>query len=264
MIPRALAIAASDSSGAAGLQADLKTFTARRVYGMAALTALTAQDSTHIAAIHRLPPDFVAQQISVVLSDLGADAIKCGLLLSAEIVEAVSAALPPDTPNLVVDPVLVDGKGRAIVSPETLDAYKRLLFPRARLITPNVDEARWLTGLPLRTADELPQAARALVAFGARAVLIKGGHLAQNTVCDVLLDADQLYCFESPRLAVHNPRGIGCTFAACITAELAKGHTLHQAVQIAHAYVQAALTAAADWRIGKGERAILDHSAPMP
>jgi hydroxymethylpyrimidine/phosphomethylpyrimidine kinase len=264
MIPRALAIAASDSSGAAGLQADLKTFAARRVYGMAALTALTAQDSTHIAAIQRVPPEFVAQQISIVLSDLGADAIKCGLLLSAEIIAAVAASLPSDAPNLVVDPVLVDGKGRPIVSPETLDAYKRLLFPRARLITPNLDEARLLTDLPLRSADELPRAARALAAFGARAVLIKGGHLAQATICDVLWEADQLHFFESPRLAVHNPRGVGCTLAACITAELAKGQALHTAVQTAHAYVRAALAAAADWRIGKGERAILDHGAQLP
>jgi hydroxymethylpyrimidine/phosphomethylpyrimidine kinase len=264
MIPRALAIAASDSSGAAGLQADLKTFAARRVYGMAALTALAAQDSTHIAAIQRVPPDFVAQQISVVLDDLGADAIKCGLLLSAEIVAAVAAALPSDVPNLVVDPVLVDGRGRLIVAPEALDAYKRLLFPRARLITPNLDEARLLSGLPLRSADELPQAARALAALGAQAVLIKGGHFAQDTICDILWEADQPYCFESLRLPVHNPRGVGCTFAACITAELAKGQALYAAVQMAHTYIHAALAAAAEWRLGKGERAILDHGAQLP
>jgi hydroxymethylpyrimidine/phosphomethylpyrimidine kinase len=116
----------------------------------------------------------------------------------------------------------------------------------------------------LRSADELPQAARALAAFGAQAVLIKGGHFAQDTIYDVLWEADQLYRFESPRLPVHNPRGIGCTFAACITAELAKGQALCAAVQTAHAYVQAALAAAAEWRLGKGERAILDHSVQLP
>ncbi|MCS6872395.1 MAG: bifunctional hydroxymethylpyrimidine kinase/phosphomethylpyrimidine kinase [Anaerolineae bacterium] len=261
MIPRALAIAASDSSGAAGVQADLKTFTARRVYGMAALTALTAQDSTHIAAFHRVPPDFVAQQIGVVLDDIGADAIKCGLLLSAETIAAVAQALPVEAPNLVVDPVLVDGKGHLIVTPEAIDAYKRLLFPRARLITPNFDEARLLTGLLDATADDMPRMARALASYGARAVLIKGAHANSTLICDVLWEADQLYVFETPRLAAHNPRGAGCTFAACLTAELAHGHDLLTAVPTAQAYVRTALKAALDWRVGKGERAVLDHSA---
>ncbi|PJF35665.1 MAG: bifunctional hydroxymethylpyrimidine kinase/phosphomethylpyrimidine kinase [Candidatus Thermofonsia Clade 1 bacterium] len=262
MIPRALAIAASDSSGAAGLQADLKTFAARRVYGMAALTALTAQDSLQIAAFQRVPPEFVAQQIRVVLADLGADAIKCGLLLSAEVIAAVAESVPPEAPNLVVDPVLVDGKGRLIVAPEALEAYKRLLFPRARLITPNLEEARLLTGLPLTRPEALPEAARLLAAFGARAVLIKGGHAESEAIHDVLWEADQLTVLTSPRLAAHNPRGAGCTFAACITAELAHGRDLRTAVQTAQAYVREALQAAMTWRLGKGERAVLDHGAP--
>lgn len=259
MIPRALAIAASDSSGAAGLQADLKTFAARRVYGMAAITALTAQDSTHIAALHRVPPEFVAQQIRVVLEDIGADAIKCGLLLSAEIITAVAESLPADAPNLVVDPVLVDGKGRLIVAPEAIEAYKRLLFPRARLITPNFDEARLLTGFPEATAADIPAMARALAAYGARAVLIKGAHADSAVIHDVLWEAEQLHVFEIPRLAAHNPRGAGCTFGACLTAELAHGRALLTAVQTAQAYVQAALKAALTWRVGKSDRAVLDH-----
>ncbi|PJF31750.1 MAG: bifunctional hydroxymethylpyrimidine kinase/phosphomethylpyrimidine kinase [Candidatus Thermofonsia Clade 1 bacterium] len=261
MIPRALAIAASDSSGAAGLQADLKTFAARRVYGMAAITALTAQDSTHIAALHRVPPEFVAQQIRVVLEDIGADAIKCGLLLSAETIAAVAESLPADAPNLVVDPVLVDGKGRLIVAPEALDAYKRLLFPRARLITPNFDEAHLLAGFLEATADDIPEMARALAGYGARAVLIKGAHADSAVIRDVLWEADQLHVFESSRLAAHNPRGAGCTFAACLTAELAHGRDLLTAVPTAQAYVQAALKAALTWRVGKGDRAVIDHGA---
>ncbi len=261
MIPRALAIAASDSSGAAGVQADLKTFMARGVYGMSALTALTAQDSTQIAAFHRLPPDFVMQQISLVLNDLGADAIKCGLLLSAEIITAVAESIPPEFPALIVDPVLVDGSGRQIVTPEALEAYKRLLFPRARLITPNLDEVHLLTGLTITTVDDLLRAARALADLGARAVLIKGGHADAHIIRDVLWEADQVHVFETPRLAVRNPRGAGCTFAACITAELAHGRTLMTAVQTAQAYVQAALAAATDWRMGKSERGVLDHGA---
>lgn len=261
MIPRALAIAASDSSGAAGLQADLKTFAARRVYGMAALTALTAQDSTHIAAFHSLPPEFVAQQIRVVLADIGADAIKCGLLLSAAIIAAVAESLPAEPPNLVVDPVLLDGNGRLIVTPEALEAYKRMLFPRARLITPNFDEARLLTGFSDATIADSPEMARALAAQGARAVLIKGAHADSAVIRDVLWEADQLHVFETPRLAARNPRGAGCTFAACIAAELAHGHDLATAVRAAQAYVRAALAAAQAWRLGRGARAVLDHGA---
>ncbi len=259
MIPRALAIAASDSSGAAGMQADLKTFLARGVYGTSALTALTAQDSTHIAAFHRVPPHFVAQQISVVLNDLGVDAIKCGLLLSADVIAAVAESIPPDFPVLIVDPVLVDGSGRQIVTPEALAAYKRLLFPRARLITPNLDEVRLLTGLTLTTVDDLYSASQTLADLGVRAVLIKGGHADAQIIRDVLWEADQVHIFETPRLAVQNPRGAGCTFAACITAELAHGRDLITAVRTAQAYVRAALAAAADWRMGKSERGVLDH-----
>ncbi|MFQ3535970.1 MAG: bifunctional hydroxymethylpyrimidine kinase/phosphomethylpyrimidine kinase [Aggregatilineales bacterium] len=261
MIPRALAIAASDSSGAAGLQADLKTFAMRRVYGMAAVTALTAQASTHIAAIHCVPPDFVAQQIRTVLMDIGADAIKCGLLLSAEIIAAVAEALPLNVPNLVVDPVLVDGRGCLIVTPEAIEAYKRLLFPRARLITPNFDEARLLTGFLDATADDLPHMARSLAESGACAVLIKGAHAESAAIQDVLWEGEALHIFEAPRLAAHNPRGVGCTFAAYITAELAHGRDVHTAVQMAQAHVQAAIAAALDWQVGKGDRAVLDHGA---
>jgi hydroxymethylpyrimidine/phosphomethylpyrimidine kinase len=267
MIPRVLTIAASDSSGAAGLQADLKTFEARQVYGMSAVTAITAQDSTHIEAVQILEAAFVASQIKVVLADIGVDAVKTGLLFNASIVEAVSAALAGSgaaAQALVVDPVLVAGDGRPLVSEETIAAYRQRLFPRALLITPNIDEARILTGVNVSDADTMCQAARLLRQMGPRYVLIKGGHLdGTDDILDVVYDGSQFYEYRGPRLSVRNARGAGCTFASCVTAEVAKGHDVLAAVGIARQYVVAALRAAAQWRLGQG-RGTLFHATGRP
>jgi hydroxymethylpyrimidine/phosphomethylpyrimidine kinase len=265
MIPRVLTIAASDSSGAAGVQADLKTFEARQVYGMSALTAITAQDSTAVKAIHLLDADFVAQQITAVLADIGANAIKTGLLLRAEIINTVDATLHrliPDLTNLIVDPVLVAGNGRRLVDDAAIEAYKASLFPHALIITPNLDEARILSEQPITTLEEIKTAARILHAMGPRYVLIKGGHLDEHTdaqMLDVLYDGNDFYEFRAERLPLYNARGTGCTLASCIAAEVAKGCTVPEAASTAKQYVTEALKAALDWKIGAG-RATIFHS----
>ena len=266
MISRVLTIAASDSSGAAGMQADLKTFEARQVYGMSALTAITAQDSEHIEGIQPLDADFVASQVRVVLGDLGADAIKTGLLFNDQIIDAVIDALisagAPE--NLIVDPVLVAGNGRRLVSNETIDAYKKRLFPRALVITPNIDEAIILTGIQVNDADPMCQAARVLQEMGPRFVLVKGGHLRwSDRALDVLYDGSEFHEFRAVRLPIRNARGAGCTYASCIAAEVAKGHDVPTAVGIAKQYLTVALTAAAGWRLGKG-RGTIFHSTGRP
>jgi hydroxymethylpyrimidine/phosphomethylpyrimidine kinase len=266
-IPRALAVAASDSSGAAGLQADLKTFEARGVYGLSAVTALTAQDSTAIHALRLMEPGFVADQIRAVLADIGADAIKTGLLLRAPIIEAVAGALTGTSAPLIVDPVLVSGDGRRLVDDATIAAYTARLFSRALLITPNLDEASILTGAPVADPAAMREAARMLYALGPRYVLVKGGHLPGTLesagMLDILYDGEQFHEYRSARLPVANARGTGCTFAACITAEVAKGRAIPVAVDVARRYVAAALAAAADWHLGHG-RGTVFHAVRRP
>ncbi len=262
-IPHALAIAASDSSGAAGMQADLKTFEARQVYGLSALTAITAQDSGAISAVSVLSANLVAQQIRVVLADVGADAVKTGLLFRAEIVYAVAESLGSAPDRLVVDPVLVAGDGRRLVDEATIAAYRAALFPRALLITPNLDEARILTGRPVDSLDSMRAAAKLLCEMGPRYVLVKGGHLDTDDIVDVLCDGQAFHEYRAERLPVANARGTGCTFAACITAEIAKGRAIPAAAGIAKRYVTAALAAAAGWHMGRG-RGTLFHSVGRP
>jgi hydroxymethylpyrimidine/phosphomethylpyrimidine kinase len=267
VIPRVLSVAASDSSGAAGMQADLKTFEARQVYGLSAVTAITAQDSMRIAALQIMKANLVAEQITAVLTDIGADAIKTGLLLKAEIVKTVATAIDEagwKLPTLVVDPVLVAGDGRCLVDDRAIAAYVEFLFPRALLITPNLDEASILTGLNVNDPESMCEAARQLHELGPRYVLVKGGHLGINErAYDVLYDGTDFHEFRSVRLPVKNARGTGCTFAACITAELAKGHDVPTAAAIAKQYLTTALTAAAGWKMGKG-RGTVFHSTGRP
>jgi hydroxymethylpyrimidine kinase/phosphomethylpyrimidine kinase len=267
VIPRVLAVAASDSSGAAGLQADLKTFEARQVYSMSAVTAVTAQDSQRILSVKLMDPDFIAQQIATVLADLPVDAIKTGLLFNGEIVEVVSQTLArfeSGSTNMIVDPVLVSGNGRAIVDEQGIAAYVENLFPRALMITPNLDEAAVLTGLTIDNPDAMYEAARLLHEMGPRYVLIKGGHLPWgDKSLDILYDGISFHDFRAVRLPIRNPRGTGCTFAACITAEVAKGRDPVTAVSIAKQYLTIALTAAAGWDLGSRRRVVF-HSTGRP
>lgn len=263
--PRVLTIAGSDSSGAAGAQADLKTFEARGVYGLSALTMLTAQNSTGIQAAFPLPLEFISQQIDSVLLDIGADAVKTGLLLHADVIRLVADKLAHYQLPAVVDPVLIDGRGKRLVDADAECAYREALFPRALIVTPNLDEAGILTGRVLQTLDDVKESARMLCATGAQYALIKGGHAPGNDVIDVLYDshAEQFYEFRAPRLPVWNARGTGCTFASAIAAEVVKGADVPTAVEIAKRYVTEALQAAAGWQIGSGRGSVF-HAYARP
>lgn len=261
MTPTVLTIAGSDSSGAAGAQADLKTFEARGVYGLSALTLVTAQNSVGIEAVHLLSPELISQQIDAVLTDIGAGAVKTGLLLKAEVIRLVAEkAVQYAIPKLIVDPVMIAGDGRRLIDADADRAYQESLFPRALIITPNLDEAHLLTGQRVTTISEMYIAAELLHAMGARYVLIKGGHLmtAGEDVIDLLYDGSHFEEYRAERLPQVNARGVGCTFASCIAAEVAKGQSVPEAVGIAKAYVSGALRAARDWHLGAG-RATVYH-----
>jgi hydroxymethylpyrimidine/phosphomethylpyrimidine kinase len=222
---RALTIAGSDSGGGAGIQADLKTFAAHGVFGMSALTALTAQNTRGVSGVHIVPAEFVTQQIEAVVSDIGCDAVKTGMLATSAIVEVVAAAVEAlELANLVVDP-----------------AIKSTLLRLARVVTPNVPEAEVLSGVEIRSVDDMRRAADAILALGPHAVIVKGGHLEGPTAIDLLVTRDGETRLEAPRLDVRNTHGTGCTFAAAIAARLARGEGLDEAARGAKEYVTGAM-----------------------
>jgi hydroxymethylpyrimidine/phosphomethylpyrimidine kinase len=240
-IPRALTIAGSDSGGGAGIQADLKTFSAFRVFGMSAITAVTAQNSTGVQAVENLPPAFVAAQLRSVLKDFGADAAKCGMLSTAAIIEAVAGALREHpVPNLVVDPVMVAKSGDPLLQPDARKALVERILPLALVVTPNLHEAEALAGQPVRDRAGMEAAARRIHAMGPRHVLVKGGHLPGEAV-DLLWDGQGMTAFTAPRIESPNTHGTGCTLSAAIAAGLALGQPLGEAVGRAKAYVTRAI-----------------------
>jgi hydroxymethylpyrimidine/phosphomethylpyrimidine kinase len=256
----ALTIAGSDSSGGAGIQADLKTFSALGVYGASAVTALTAQNTQGVEAILVVPPDFVARQIKVVARDLKIGAVKIGMLATGEVIEAVAGALEalPGVP-VVLDPVMVAASGDVLLDEDAIETLRRVLLPRAVLITPNLPEAaKLLDGDEARTEGEMAEQARELRRLGANAVLIKGGHAEGAEAVDLLLDREGELLLAAPRVATSNTHGTGCTLSSAVAAELAKGATLRDAVVAAKAYVTAAIGAADDLAIGQG-RGPVDH-----
>ncbi len=237
----ALTIAGSDSGGGAGIQADLKTFSALGVYGMSVLTAITAQNTVGVRAVHEVPPEIVAAQIDAVVEDLGADAVKTGMLASSPLIGVVAERVRAlGLRTLVVDPVMVAKSGDALLQPEAVAALRDELLPLALVVTPNRPEAEVLTGRPVRTLAEARDAARALVALGARHAVVKGGH-AEGPAVDVLFDGRDFEEFSAPRLETRHTHGTGCTFASAIAAELAKGASVVEAVGSAKAYLTAAL-----------------------
>jgi hydroxymethylpyrimidine/phosphomethylpyrimidine kinase len=260
---RVLIVAGSDSGGGAGIQADLKTVTALGAYGATALTALTAQNTLGVHGIVAVEPEFVALQMRLVLTDIGADCIKTGMLHSADVVRVVAATLAelaPATP-LVVDPVMVAKGGASLLDPGACQALLELLIRRAAVVTPNAPEAQLLTGVPIERPDDLARAADRLLALGAGAVLVKGGHLSGDTVVDLLRTADGgERRFETPRIATTSTHGTGCTLASAVAAGIAEGLRLVDAVERAHAYVQAAIRAAPGFGSGHGP---LNHSHPL-
>jgi hydroxymethylpyrimidine/phosphomethylpyrimidine kinase len=240
-IPKALTIAGSDSGGGAGIQADLKTFSAFRVFGMSVLTAVTAQNSLGVQGVFNLPPQFVARQIDSVLSDFGADAVKIGMLSTAPIIEAVAERLRALHPErIVLDPVMVAKSGDPLLEPDARAALVRAMLPLAEVVTPNLPEAAALAGIPVETEADMEAAARRILALGPRTVLVKGGHL-KDSATDLLWNGRVLTRFTAPRIDSPNTHGTGCTYSAAIAANLARGQALADAVREAKAYVTAAL-----------------------
>ena len=240
-VPKALTIAGSDSGGGAGIQADLKTFSAFRVFGMSVLTAVTAQNSVGVTGVHNLPPEFVTRQIDAVLDDIGADAVKLGMLSTAPIIHAVAKALGArHQAHVVVDPVMIAKTGDALLQPDARAALIDAILPLAEVVTPNLHEASVLAGMTVTTEKDMDEAARRIHGRGPRSVLVKGGHLA-DTATDVLWDGHALTRFPGPRLASLNTHGTGCTLSAAIAAGLALGRPLAEAVREAKAYVTAAI-----------------------
>ena len=263
---RLLSIAGSDSGGGAGVQADLKTFAALGCFGTTAITALTAQNTQGVRAIHAVPLAMLADQIDAVVEDIGVDAVKIGMLHSAPTIETVAAALDRhQLRQVVLDPVMVATSGAALIDPSATGALVRLLFPRALLVTPNLDEAAMLVGRPLLTEVDMADAAQRLLDMGARAVLLKGGHLPGDTVADLLLQAGlPPLWLRGPRIATPNTHGTGCTLSSAIAARLALGDDLPQAVAQARDFVRAALAAGARVQTGAGSGPLNHGFAPQP
>lgn len=263
--PRVLSIAGSDCSGGAGIQADLKTFAALGCYGMTAITALTAQNTLGVRAIHGVPPEMLREQIDAVVEDIGLDAIKIGMLHSPEIVQTVAEAIDRHAlKKVVLDPVMVATSGAVLIENPAIAALVRELFWRADVVTPNLDEASLLVGRPLKNEHEMEAAALELLAMGAHAVLLKGGHLAGDVVSDVLVTQNgEVHWMRAPRIHSANTHGTGCTLSSAIAAHLALGATLLAAVQAARAYVRAALVSGAKVRTGSGSGPLNHGYAPQ-
>ena len=251
---RVLICAGSDSGGGAGIQADIKTVTALGGFATTAITALTAQNTMGVSSIIEVPINFLLEQISVVLSDLGADCIKTGMLHNAQVIEAVSEAVEKDGGKkyLVVDPVMVAKGGHELLELSALHALKSHMIVRADLLTPNIPEAELLTGLEISDIDTMRRAAYAILEMGSKAVLLKGGHLKDETLTDILVTKDAEKTYSSPRLLTKHTHGTGCSMASAVATGIAQGDTLEMAVQRAKAYVFTAIKTAPQFGKGHG------------
>ncbi len=266
MIPNVLSIAGSDPSGGAGIQADLKTFSALGCYGMTALTALTAQNTRGVTAVHVPPPAFLGAQLDALLSDVAVAAVKIGMLATGDIAMVVASRLAayPALP-VVLDPVLVATSGDSLGSPDVVDAMLEHLVPLAAVITPNLPEAARLAGHPIaQDEDGMRATAAALRGRGARAVLIKGGHLESGDAVDVLSYGTEIQLFRLPRLPTRNTHGTGCTLSSAIAAYLARGLALVDAVGAAKTYVTAAIAASGSLNVGGGHGPVHHFHAAWP
>lgn len=276
-VVRALTIAGSDSSGGAGIQADIKTFAAFEVYGMSVVTALTAQNTLGVQGVAMQTPAFVVEQLRAVLDDVGADAAKTGMLGTAEIIDAVAKMLSErPIPNLVVDPVMVAKGGASLLQSDAMDAMRQCLLPLADVVTPNIPEAEVLCGYRLDSWDTCRRAARDISKMGPKAVIIKGGHAQEDWASNDVLDglnagsfaADLIFAngtetyFVTPRIQSQKTHGTGCTFSAAITACLARTMSLLDAVCTAKTYIYDAIASAVDWEVGHGHGPT-NHSAAL-
>ena len=252
--PVALTIAGSDSSGGAGIQADLKTFAALGVYGACAITALTAQNTQGVSGIHVVPSAFIAAQLDAVFADLDVGAVKIGMVAERDAIEAIAAGLKRWQPkHVVLDPVMVATSGDRLLAADAVDALRAKLIPFATILTPNLPEAAALLDVPPPTSEsEIEAQGRKLLAFGCRAVLIKGGHGQGSESVDYLIDADGVAALAAPRIATNNTHGTGCSLSSAIAAGLARGEDLPTAARNAKAFISAAIAAANRFSVGRG------------
>ena len=258
-VSKALTIAGSDSGGGAGIQADLKTFSAFRVFGMSVVTAVTAQNSLGVQGVFNLPPEFVGRQIDSVLSDFDADAVKIGMLSTAPIIGEVAARLKANAKSgieamrIVLDPVMIAKSGDPLLQPEARAALIKELLPLALVVTPNLHEAEALAGMPVATERDMEEAARRILALGPKNVLVKGGHL-RDAATDILWNGRDLSRFTAARIDSTSTHGTGCTFSSAIAACLARGYALRDAISEAKAYVTAAIREG--FQVGRGVGAL--------
>lgn len=243
MLAKALTIAGSDSGGGAGIQADLKTFQELNVFGMSAITAITAQNSQGVQGVYPVAAEGVAEQITSVMDDIGADAVKTGMLFDKERIDIVSAKVKQyNLPHLVVDPVMVSTSGAKLLQDEAIDALITQLIPLASVLTPNLPEAEVITGMKLDTFDKRKKAAREIFKMGAHSVLVKGGHEKDGEhIRDIFFDGNDFHYFSVPKVDTKHTHGTGCTYAAAITAQLAKGLELKEAVYEAKKFIHIAI-----------------------
>jgi hydroxymethylpyrimidine/phosphomethylpyrimidine kinase len=251
---RALTIAGSDSGGGAGIQADIKTFSALGVYGMSVITALTAQNTKGLKGVCCIDPEFVYLQMEAVLEDIGADAVKTGMLCNDGVIDAVAKGIKRfGVKNLVIDPVMLAKDGRELLETPAVEALKTELLPLAAVVTPNIPEAEHMSGLPIRAKADMARAAEKILAFGPRAVVIKGGHLENGENEDLLMLANgKIMEFGGSMLSTPNKHGTGCTFASAIAALLAKGKKIPDAVKGAKEYINLAIAAGSGYKTGAG------------
>ncbi|MDW8137039.1 MAG: bifunctional hydroxymethylpyrimidine kinase/phosphomethylpyrimidine kinase [Bacteroidota bacterium] len=252
---RALTIAGSDSGGGAGIQADLKTFSALGCYGLSVITALTAQNTQRVRAVYPVSADFIGAQLDAVLEDIGADAIKIGMLHTEAVIQTVAERLSRyGAAPVVLDPVMVAKSGDRLLEQAAIEALRERLLPLATVITPNLPEAEVLLGQAIRSRDEMPDAARKLLELGPEAVLLKGGHLGGSTSPDLLLwrSAPEPVWLEAERIQTRNTHGTGCTLSSAIAAHLARGYELLEAVRLAKAFLSEALRYGAVYELGAG------------
>ncbi|HHJ09737.1 MAG TPA: bifunctional hydroxymethylpyrimidine kinase/phosphomethylpyrimidine kinase [Bacteroidetes bacterium] len=263
--PKVLTIAGSDSGGGAGIQADLKTISALGCYGTSAITAVTVQNTLGVSNIHPVPVDIVKEQIEAVLSDIGTDAVKIGMLHSVKIIEAVKNVLKEYKPAFIIlDPVMVAASGDKLIEDDTIEVMIKELFPLATVITPNLDEAAIIAGMPVKTQEDMIRAAKKILSYGSRSVLVKGGHLPGNKLFDIFLtnkDSCPLI-MENKKIQSHNIHGTGCTLSSAIASLLAKGESLEQAVKKGIVYVHTAIERGKNYKTGNGHGPVNHFFAP--
>lgn len=251
-IPRVLTIAGSDSGGGAGIQADLKTLTAHKVYGLSVITSLTAQNTLGVKAIYDLPADFIKIQIDTVLKDIGCDSVKIGMLSNKENIKLVSEKISDyELKNVILDPVMVATSGDKLLKDDSINVLKSLLIPLSYLLTPNIREAELLTNSTINSTDDMKKAAADIITLGCKYVLIKGGHLHENeNALDILYDGKKFYKFSARRIKTKNTHGTGCTYSSAIAANLAKNLDLLTSISNAKNYVTEAISNS--FSIGEG------------